>query len=275
MMTVRKIAVATSMAVGAAVALAVTAPAANAQGTAFMAYHGVSAAEQEARFERLRAQGYRPVAVDVSGGGRYAAVWVKDGVRSWALYQGMSAKGYQQRFDQALKSGMQPVSVSATGAGDGARFVAAFARTGARFFAKHGLTGGQFAAANSSAKSRGYALTSVDAYGTAGDTRYVAVWTQGTRGDWDYTTGKTLAQHEAAFKSRTKRGYRPTEIAVAPDGTYTSVWRKDGLKSWAHYVEMSGSGYQKRFDQLRARGLRPVQVDGENGHYAAIFEAAR
>ncbi|NUW41034.1 hypothetical protein [Nonomuraea rhodomycinica] len=275
MRTVRKIAVATSMAVGAAVPLAVMAPAANAQGTAFMAYHGVSAAEQKERFETLRAQGYRPVAVDVSGGGRYAAVWVKDGVRPWALYQGMSAKGYQQRFDQASKSGMQPVSVSATGAGDGARFVAAFARTGAKFFAKHGLTGGQLAAANSSAKGRGYALTSVDAYGTAGDIRYVAVWTQDTRGDWECTTGKTLSQHEAEFKSRTKRGYRPTEIAVAPDGTYTAVWRKDGLKSWAHYVGMSGSGYQQRFDQLKAKGLRPVQVDGEGGHYAAVFEAGR
>ncbi|MEV0196881.1 hypothetical protein [Nonomuraea sp. NPDC050691] len=236
--------------------------------------NSADAVEQEARFQKLRAQGYRPVAVDVSGGGRYAAVWVKDGVRPWAMFQGMSAKGYQQRFDQALKSGMQPVSVSATGAGDGARFVAAFAKTGAKFFAEHGLTGSRFAAANASAKSRGYALTSVDAYGTAGDTRFVAVWTQGTSGAWDYTTGRTLSQHEADFKSRMKQGYRPTEIAVAPDGTYTAVWRKDGLKSWAHYVEMSGSGYQKRFDQLKTKGLRPVQVDGEGGHYAAIFEAA-
>jgi hypothetical protein len=34
---------------------------------------------------------------------------------------------------------------------------------------------------------------------------------------------------------------------------------------------MSSSGYQRRFDQLKAKGLLPVQVNAENGRYAAVF----
>jgi hypothetical protein len=35
---------------------------------------------------------------------------------------------------------------------------------------------------------------------------------------------------------------------------------------------MSASGYQARFDQLKDQGFRPVQVNAENGRYAAVWE---
>ncbi|MER7501237.1 hypothetical protein AB0L05_10300 [Nonomuraea pusilla] len=268
------------VAVLAGAAVPVLAPVADAQVSAvaearvggFVAYHGVTGAQQTAKFEQLRAQGYRPITVNVSDGERYAAVWVKGGSSSaWLMYQGMSASGYQKRFDAAVKDGFQPVSVSATGADGSAVFAAVFEKKGGAFLARSGLTPAQFAAANRDAAGRGLALTSVDVYGTAGDLRYVAVWAANPGGTWYYTYGKTAAQHQAEFQSRVKAGYRPVRIAVGPDGTYTAVWRKDGLKSWAHYVGMSSSGYQRRFDTLNAKGLYPVQVNAENGVYAAIW----
>ncbi|GAA3130540.1 hypothetical protein GCM10020001_060710 [Nonomuraea salmonea] len=59
---------------------------------------------------------------------------------------------------------------------------------------------------------------------------------------------------------------------MAPDGTYTAVWRKDGVKSWAHYVDMTAADYQARTTALKAKGLHPVQVNAENGVYAAIWQ---
>jgi hypothetical protein len=34
----------------------------------------------------------------------------------------------------------------------------------------------------------------------------------------------------------------------------------------------AADGYQKRFDQLKDKGFYPVQVNAENGKYAAIFQ---
>ncbi|MGP3956872.1 hypothetical protein ACTWPT_12800 [Nonomuraea sp. 3N208] len=269
----RKIVGVTVVAAGVVLPTAAVLPAeAEAAGTpAFVAYHAASAGRQAAYARTLKRQGYRPITVNVADGGRYAAVWIKGGGPAWAIYQGMSGTGYQRRFNEYVKKGYQPISVSATGSGGGAVFAAVFEKKSGKFFAKHGLTATQFASVNQKAASTGYTLTSVDVYGSAASPRYVGVWTANSGGSWYYTYGKTAKQHEAEFAKRMKQGFRPTQVAVGPDGTYSAAWRKDGLRSWAHYIEMSSSGYQKRFDQQRARGLHPVQVNSENGRYAAIF----
>ncbi|UBU14668.1 hypothetical protein [Nonomuraea gerenzanensis] len=271
MRTTGKIAIVTSVLAGAAVPLATPAGAQAAQ--AWVAYHDLSASQSVARVTRLKDQGYRPITVNVSDGERYAAVWVKGGsAHEWGIWQGMSASGFQKRFDAGVKEGAQPTSVSATGPADSPVFTAVFEKKKGAFVARAGLTPAGFAAANKEATAKGLALTSVDAYGTADDVRYVGVWSANGGGAWYYTYGKSLKQHEAEFYAKKEKGFRPVRIAVAPDGTYAAVWRKDGDKSWAHYVDMSASGYQKRFDDLKAKGLAPVQVNAENGKYAAIWQ---
>ncbi|AQZ66637.1 Beta-lactamase [[Actinomadura] parvosata subsp. kistnae] len=270
MRTAGKIAIITTVLAGAAVPMTATAQA--AQG-AWVAYHNLSASQSVARVKQLKEQGYRPITVNVSDGERYAAVWVKGGSSNeWGIWQGMSAGGFQKRFDAGLKEGAQPVSVSATGPADSAVFTAVFEKKSGAFLARSGLTPSAFATANKQATAKGLALTSVDAYGTPDDVRYVGVWSANSGGAWYYTYGKSLKQHEAEVYAKKEKGFRPVKVAVAPDGTYTAVWRKDGVKSWAHYVDMSAAGYQRRFDELKGKGLAPVQVNAENGKYAAIWQ---
>ncbi|MGA5756920.1 hypothetical protein [Nonomuraea bangladeshensis] len=270
MRTTSKIAVVTSMLVASGAAPAAAASARTAP--AFVAYHDVSAAESAKQIRRLKDQGYRPLTVNVSDGERYAAVWAKGGSSQWSVRQGMSVSDYRQRFDAALKEGAQPVSVSATGPAGSAVFAAVFEKKAGKVYARHHLTGSEFAAADKYATGKGLALTSVDAYGTPDDVRYVAVWATNPGGASSLTHGLSRSRHEAEFHARKDKGFRPVKVAVAPDGTYAAVWRKDGLKSWAHYIDMSASGYQARFDQLKDQGFRPVQVNAENGRYAAVWE---
>ncbi|GAA3242206.1 hypothetical protein [Nonomuraea helvata] len=263
-----------SLLIGVAAPMALMAPAADAQARpAWVAYHGLTAAQSVERVRQLRDQGFRPITVNVSDGERYAAVWVKGGSpANWGLWQGMSAETFQQRFDQGLREGAQPVSVSATGPADSPVFTAIFEKRSGRFVAKSDLTPDQFGAANQQAAGQGLALTSVDVYGTPDDLRYVGVWTANRGGAWSCTYGRTREQHEAAFYAKRKQGFRPVKVAVGPDGTYTAVWRKGGDKTWAHYIDMTSSSYQKRFDDLKDKGLFPVQVNAENGRYAGIWE---
>ncbi|MFC4115498.1 hypothetical protein [Nonomuraea zeae] len=270
----RKIAVVASVVAGAAAPMAAVAPSASAQtAPAWVAYHNLSASDSVARVKQLKAQGFRPITVNVSDGERYAAVWVKDGsAAEWGIWQGMSPAEFQQRFDAALKEGAQPISVSATGSGSSVVFTAIFQKKGGRFVTKSNLTSAQFGALNKEAASKGLALASIDAYGDPGDVRYVATWTANTGGAWYYSYGKSREAHEDYFYAKKKQGFRPVGVAVAPDGTYSAIWRKDGVNSWAHYIDMSSSGYQKRFDDLKGKGLAPVQVNAENGRYAAIWQ---
>ncbi|SDH78625.1 hypothetical protein [Nonomuraea jiangxiensis] len=273
MRTTRKVAVVASLLAGVAAPAVATVPTASAQAApAWYAYHNVSPAQSEAQVKRLKAQGYRPITVNVSDGERYAAVWLKDGSSTeWGIWQGMSPGGFQKRFDAGLKDGAQPVSVSATGSGDSAVFTAIWEKKGGSFLTKSNLTPERFGAVNKQAVAQGLALTSVDAYGTPGDVRYVGVWTANTGGAWYYTYGYSRQKYEAEFRARKAKGFRPVKVAVAPDGTYTAVWRKDGRR-YANYIDMSSSGYQVRFNQLKDQGLHPVQVNAEGGKYAAIWE---
>ncbi|TDD20722.1 hypothetical protein [Nonomuraea diastatica] len=274
MRTKRKIAVVASVVAGLAAPAVAVAPAAGAQAApAWYAYHGVTPAQSVAHVKTLKSRGYRPITVNVSDGERYAAVWIKGGsAPEWGIWQGMSHAEFQAKFDAALRQGAQPVSVSATGSGSSAVFTAIWEKRNTKFLTKSNLTPARFSAANKQAAAQGLALSSVDAYGTPGDIRYVGVWTANPGGTWKYTFGMSRERHEEHFAEKKSQGFRPVKVSVAPDGTYAAVWRKDGRKSWAHYIDMSAAGYQQRFNTFKERGLRPVQVNAENGKYAAIWE---
>ncbi|MGP3932280.1 hypothetical protein [Nonomuraea sp. KM88] len=273
MQTKRKIAVVASVVAGLAAPAVAVAPAAGAQAApAWQAYHNATPAQSVMHVKTLKSRGYRPITVNVSDGEHYAAVWVKGSSSGWGIWQGMSSREFQHQFDAGMREGAQPVSVSATGPADAPLFTAIWERKSTKFLTKHGLTPAQFGAYNKEAAAQGLALSSVDAYGTPGDIRYVGVWTPNPGGTWKYTYGMSRERHKEEFYAKKSQGYRPVKVAVAPDGTYAAVWRKDGRKSWAHYIDMSAAGYQKRFNALKKRGLHPVQVNAENGKYTAIWE---
>src|SRR5215475_2791234 len=66
--------------------------------TMFQAYHGVTAAEHQAKFNLLSGQGYRMISLSVyadPGDARYAAVWVQRSGPAWAAVHGLDGAGYQ------------------------------------------------------------------------------------------------------------------------------------------------------------------------------------
>jgi hypothetical protein len=68
----------------------------------FNAYHGVSAADHQARFNDLLSKGYRIISLSVYGdpaNASYAAVWVQRAGAAWQAFHGKSASDYQAFFD--------------------------------------------------------------------------------------------------------------------------------------------------------------------------------
>jgi len=95
----------------------------------FQAYHGVDAAQHQAKFNTLSAQGYRMISLSVYGDAGlplYAAVWVQRGGPAWVAVHGIDAAAYQSFFNKWTSQGYVPVLVSATGPIANAVFAAVF-----------------------------------------------------------------------------------------------------------------------------------------------------
>ncbi len=68
------------------------------QPMAFQAYHGVSAAQHQAFFNKLSSEGYGMISLSVygdPGNAPYAAVWVNRPMPGWVAVHGVNAAEYQ------------------------------------------------------------------------------------------------------------------------------------------------------------------------------------
>src|SRR5262249_61133364 len=95
----------------------------------FQAYHGVTAGQHQANFNKLSAQGYRMISLSVygdPGDARYAAVWVQRQGAAWSAVHGVDSNGYQSFFNTWTAKGYVPVIISATGSPTNAIFAAVF-----------------------------------------------------------------------------------------------------------------------------------------------------
>jgi len=84
---------------------------------AWVARHGISAADYQAEFNKWTGQGYRLTMVSCNASGRYAAVWEKKGTNAWQARHGLNALQYQDEFDREFYQGYRPVWVNGTTSG--------------------------------------------------------------------------------------------------------------------------------------------------------------
>jgi CubicO group peptidase (beta-lactamase class C family) len=151
-----------------------------ASGQGWWAYHGVTAADHQNRFNQLSAQGYRMI--DVSGyedGGqaRYAAIWVQTDGRAWQARHGLTSAGYQAAFDQLTSHGYRLARVSGYGVGGTDYYAAIFEKTpGPMFAARHNVAGPDYQGVFDQWRYQGFRPTCVDGYSVGGQTRFAAVF---------------------------------------------------------------------------------------------------
>ena len=150
-----------------------------ASGPQFAAYHGLDAAQHQARFDQLTEQGYRPVSVSVvsSGGRRYTAFYEKKNIGSWALRSQIALADYQNVFNENAQAGRRVVYLDGY-RHEGTSYLSAIFSSAAPAGGKsrHGLTGGQYQNEYESARQAGMLTDVVTGYDSGGGARYAAVW---------------------------------------------------------------------------------------------------
>jgi CubicO group peptidase (beta-lactamase class C family) len=258
----------------------------------FQAYHGVTGAEHQTRFNTLSAQGYRMISLSVYGDSHsplYAAVWVQRSGPAWVAVHGVDAAAYQTFFNTQTAKGFVPVLVSATGPIASAVFAAVFEQgiqgpVQARHGVPAGLSnqGGSFDNLNASFAAQNLYIRSFAIYGDSNNRYYIAVW-HANPGyvKWHVHSADPAAQYQTTFNAETQlpgdglHGYRPAYVALSADQTYCSVFKDDVVGPWAARHGMTSAQYQTEFNQQTASGNYPICVQGggttANPVYAAIF----
>jgi CubicO group peptidase (beta-lactamase class C family) len=258
----------------------------------FQAYHGVTGAEHQTKFNGLSSQGYRMISLSVygtPGDARYAAVWVHRSGPAWSAVHGVDSAGYQSAFNNWTAKGYVPVIVSATGSGSDAVFAAVFEQgiSGA-WMARHGMTSGPETSAgtfqnlNKTARDQKLILRSMAIYGSGNDQRYAAVWHSNPGFlKWHVHPADTAGSYQTTFNAETQlpgyqlAAYRPAYVTMSGDQIYCSVFADSVVGAWVARHGMTSSEYQAEFDKQNAAGLYPICVQGGgsdgNTRYAAIF----
>lgn len=143
------------------------------------AYHGLSAAQHQARIDDWTAKGFRPINISVvmeGGERRYTALYEKANVGSWQAKSSLTPAEYQALWTENDKKGRQVVYLNGY-SDDGPRIVAIWhGKTAAPQKARHGMTGAAYQTEWESARKAGMLTRSVTAYPDGGGIRYAAVW---------------------------------------------------------------------------------------------------
>jgi CubicO group peptidase (beta-lactamase class C family) len=100
---------------------------------------------------------------------------------------------------------------------------------------------------------------------------------------WHVHPADPAADYQATFNAETQlpgyglHGYRPAYVALSADQTYCSVFKDDVVGPWVARHGMTSAEYQTEFNQQTASGNYPICVQGggttANAVYAAIFAA--
>jgi murein DD-endopeptidase MepM/ murein hydrolase activator NlpD len=150
-------------------------------GPQWTAYHGLTAAQHQQRFNTLTAQGYVPVcitAVEVNGDRIYAALYEKRNVGSFVAHSFMTPAEYQTEFDANAKAGRQLVYLNAYTYNGAPRIIAIWEQKAPPVVAHHGMTSSGYQAEFDAELAQGLLVRAVAGYEENGQARFAAFWTK-------------------------------------------------------------------------------------------------
>lgn len=149
-----------------------------ANSPAWVARHGLSAADYQTEFTKWTGQGYKPTDVSaytVNGKDLYAVIFDKvANAPAWVARHGLSSSDYQTEFNKWVGQGYRLTLVSANGSG---RYAAVWEKTGnTAWQARHALSAQQYQDEFDRLYYQGYRPVWVTGAPIGGKDSYAAVW---------------------------------------------------------------------------------------------------
>jgi hypothetical protein len=181
---------------------------------AWQARHGLTAADYQATFNQLTAEGYRPMLVNgyaTAAGPRFACIFEQGASDPWVARHGLTASQYQAAFDELAGQGYALDWISGYFDGGQDLYAAIWRKQpGAPAWqARHGLTADQYQAFFTDVTAQGYKPVVVCGYSDGAQDRYAAIFRKiAGAPPWQARHGLTPEQYQETFDQLVAQGYR-------------------------------------------------------------------
>jgi CubicO group peptidase (beta-lactamase class C family) len=149
-------------------------------GPAFIARHGISAADYQAQFDEAGSQGFRLVDVsgyEVNGEPRYTGIWEQEGGPALQARHGISAAAYQAAFDSLNAQGYRLIRVSGFEDNGTDHYAAIWEQaSNSPWQARHGVPLDEYQEVFDDLRLQGYRPLQEVGYAAGGVTRFASIW---------------------------------------------------------------------------------------------------
>ena len=200
-------------------------------GPAWVGMHRVPGTDYQAQFDRLTAQGFRPVDIsgyERNGSDHYTAIFEQSDIGGWSAAHGVPGADYQSVFDQNVAAGMRPLRVSGFTVG-GADYIASIwvGDDGTPWAAMHGLDADGYQAEFDRWTGAGMRVVDISGYEVNGAATYTAIFDGSTKPYWISHHNMNSAAYQAAFTENGASGYTLTHVAgfgAGGEARYAAIW---------------------------------------------------
>jgi hypothetical protein len=197
------------------------------------AFHGLSGAQYQQRFNEYTGKGYRLHHVDSYGSGngvRYAAIFRRQPGPAFRAYHGLATADHQQRMDAWTKDGYRPRNVSVVSSGGQRRYTALYERVDlGSWQSRSQLGAAEYQQAFDDNAKAGRHLVYIDAYVHGGQPQFSAIWSSKAAGAYRARHGLTGAQYQTEWTTNTRAGHLTEAVsgyAVGNNARYAAIWRR-------------------------------------------------
>lgn len=242
--------------------------------------HGVPAANYQALFNQLVANGFRPVWVDGyrSGGQSFInAIFDKSQVPSWAAAHGQSAANFQAFFNAQTQAGRRLVHVDSYRQGNDIVYASIFVEQliGPQWIAYNGLTAAQHQAQFNNLVGQGFRASIISVVEDAGGVaRYTALYDTANVGGWVALANMTSAQYNAEFANQANAGRALAYLngyTINGATRFTAIWNSNVPASWVGVHDRTAAQFQSDFNFWTGQGLITRIVTGYDNGGTANF----
>lgn len=204
------------------------------KGTAgWTAFHGLSGAQYQQRFDEFTGKGYRPHQVESyqdGGSTRYAVIFRKQSGPAYSAYHGLDAGAHQAKMDALSKDGYRPRNVSVVSSGGQRRYTALYEKADiGSWQAKSQLTAAEYQQAFDANAQQGRQIVYVNGYVHGGQPYFSAIWSSKAGGSYKAKHGLSSSQYQSEWQNNTGAGLLTRDVTGYSSGgsaRYAAIWRK-------------------------------------------------
>lgn len=194
------------------------------------ARHGQTAAQFQATFDSLKAQGYRLSHVDSylqSGAARYSSVFTKTTGPAWVVYHGVSAATHQSKFNSLVANGYRPRQISVVKVGSARQYTAMYEKVAVgSFVSLTGIAESSYQTVYNQQIAAGRRPVYLDTYLDGSTVRFSATFTSGAPATVA-RHGLTSAQYQSEYNTQRAAGRKLVSVTAYVSGgvlRYAALW---------------------------------------------------